>query len=205
MKPAGVAQPMASEVPAEAEPSLVERAKAGDPAALRTLVKVEGPKVAGLLIRILGPRADLEDLVQVVFLELCRALPGFRGESSLSTFVGGITVRVARRTLRRTAWQRRRGEWPEIDPPSEAPGADAQYEARVQLRRLHVYLAEVPERKRIAFLLWAVDGRTAEEVAAMTRCTLATARKRIYDVRKQLRERARHDPALQEWVAEETP
>jgi RNA polymerase sigma-70 factor (ECF subfamily) len=205
MKPARTAQVMPSELLVETNSSLVARAQAGDPAALKALVRAEGPKVAGLLVRILGPRQDLEDLVQTVFLELCRALPGFRGESSLSTFVGGITVRVARRARRPSAWQRRCTEWPAEEPRSEDPDAEAQLRARRQLRRLHLLLEDIPEKKRIAFLLWAVDGRTAEEVAEMTRCTLSTARKRIYDVRGQLRRRAQEDPELRHWVIDETP
>ena len=47
-----------------------------------------------------GPRQDLEDLVQTTFLETLRALPGFRRESSLSTFISGIAARVVMRARR---------------------------------------------------------------------------------------------------------
>ncbi|MBI2376179.1 MAG: sigma-70 family RNA polymerase sigma factor [Deltaproteobacteria bacterium] len=179
------------------------RLRTGDPAALRELVRQEGPKVAGLLVRILGPRQDLEDLVQNVFLEVCRALPRFRGDSSASSFVGGITVRIARRAMKGSAWTRRRGAWPKLEPASLESGADARLDARTQLDRLHAWLLEVPPRKRIAFLLWAVEGMSAEEVAKATESTLFTTRKRIYDVRRDLREHARTDPGLRSWVRDE--
>jgi RNA polymerase sigma-70 factor, ECF subfamily len=185
------------------EEALARAAKAGDPAALSELVRRESPRVAGLLVRLLGPRRDLEDLVQVVFLEVCRALPRFRGQSKLSTFVGGITVRVARRALRGSAWQRRRGEWPEVDPAAPGSSQESLIEAKEQLRKIHAMLEDVPPRKRVAFLLWAVEGHSAEEVAELMKCTLFTARKRIYDVRRQLRDRALADPALKGLVAEE--
>jgi RNA polymerase sigma-70 factor (ECF subfamily) len=196
---------MSQDAPTPARPSLVARAKAGDPAALAELVRTESPKVAGLLVRLLGPRQDLEDLVQIVFLELCRALPGFRGDSSISTFIGGIAVQVARRAMRPTAWQRRRAEWPKAEPASLESNPDDQVSIRDQIRRLHELLEEVPPKKRVAFLLWAVDGRTADEVATLTKCSLPTARKRIYDVRRQLRDRAQGDPLLAHWVGEEVP
>src|SRR6185436_12549426 len=71
--------------------ALVMRARAGDASALESVVRQQLPRVERLLRRLLGHRADMDDLVQTVFLEMCRALPGFRGDSSFSTFVGGIT------------------------------------------------------------------------------------------------------------------
>ena len=63
---------------------------------LDALLRAELPRVERLLVRILGPRQDLDDLVQTVFFEVLRAWPKFRGDSSASTFVGGIAVRVGR-------------------------------------------------------------------------------------------------------------
>ncbi|MBI4814894.1 MAG: sigma-70 family RNA polymerase sigma factor [Deltaproteobacteria bacterium] len=183
--------------------TLSKGVRSADPEALRSLVRKEAPKVAGLLVRLLGPRQDLEDLVQTVFLEVCRALPRFRGDSAASTFVGGITVQVARRAMKGTAWTRRRGTLPEVEPPSTEPGADRVLDARAQLTRLQAFLADVPPKKRVAFLLWAVEGHSAEEVAQLTESSLATARKRIYDVRRDLRDRARADPMLEVWVRDE--
>src|SRR5688500_13983773 len=78
----------------------VARAREGDARALDWLVRSQWDRVERLLRRILGPRQDLEDLVQNTFLETLRALPSYRGESALSTFVAGIAVRVARRAMR---------------------------------------------------------------------------------------------------------
>src|SRR5262245_18945940 len=80
------------------------RLRAGDPAALDRLARDEAPRVARLLTSMLGPRADLEDLTQAVFLEACRSMPRFRGDGSITSFVLGIAVRVARRTMRPSAW-----------------------------------------------------------------------------------------------------
>lgn len=175
-----------TEVPSD-EASLVERAQAGDPQALRVLCERELPRVERLLGRILGPRRDFEDLVQNVFLELCRALPGYRGDSRLSTFVGGITVRVARRALRPSAYDRRRGPMPLELVDAEA-GPEAEAIARQRLRRLHAALDRLDPKKRIAFALWALDGRTPAEIAELTGAKVPTVRSRIYHARHALME-----------------
>lgn len=180
-----------------ADVSVDDAARRGDPDALEAIAVRELPKVERLLIRLLGPRADLEDLVQTVFLEACRALPGFRGESTLSTFIGGITVRVARRAMRPQAWWRRRGAMPEdvLDPRG---GPDDSSHQAEQLRRARQALEKISAKKRIAFLLWALDGMSFEEVAKITGASLSATRSRIFHAQRELRKRAAHDPYLAE-------
>jgi RNA polymerase sigma-70 factor (ECF subfamily) len=136
----------------------------------------------------------MEDLVQTVFLETCRALPGFRGESSVSTFVGGITVRVARRAMRPTAWFTRRAyvevEAVERDDPEQA-SARAE-----QLGRLHSALQKVAPKKRVAFLLWALEGLDVEQIAELTGASASATKSRIFYAQKELRQLAARDPAL---------
>src|SRR5262245_36670275 len=81
-------------VSAEAD-DWIARLRAGDPIALDQLARSEAPRVARLLVSMLGPRNDLEDLVQTVFLETCRALPSYRGDGSITSYIFGIAVRVA--------------------------------------------------------------------------------------------------------------
>ncbi|MCB9597787.1 MAG: sigma-70 family RNA polymerase sigma factor [Sandaracinaceae bacterium] len=179
------------------ERDLVARAQSGDAKALRAICEAQLPRVERLLGRILGPRRDFEDLVQNVFLELCKALPGFQGNSKLSTFVGGITVRVARRALRPTAYDRRRGPMPhEVAVADDGPERSAI--ATERLRRLHAALDRVGSKKRIAFALWALDGMSPAEIAELTGAKLHTVRSRIYHARQELMA----DPAVRELMGE---
>jgi RNA polymerase sigma factor (sigma-70 family) len=61
--------------------------------------------VFGTLIRLTGAREHVDDLAQEVFLRLYRALPAFRGESLLSTYLYRIIANVAQ-----DEWKRRRRE-----------------------------------------------------------------------------------------------
>ena len=176
-------------------PQALDRARAGEPRDLAAIARQQLPRVERLLRRLLGPRGDMEDLVQNVFLEMCRALPNFRGDSTLSTFVGGITVRVARRAMRPTAWSRLRSPMPE-----EAPaGPDRPHDNAVageQLRRLDAALARISVDKRIAFVLWAVEGRDVETISKMVGASIPATRSRIHYGQKELKAIAESDPYL---------
>ncbi len=182
------------------EAEIVARAKAGDGHALGVIAERELPRVERLLARILGPRNDLEDLVQNVFVELCRALPSFRGDSRLSTFVGGITVRVARRALRPSAWVRRRGPMPEVASADEKSGPEREAIARDRMRRVHRALDAIKPKKRIALTLYAFEGMSPAEIAELTGAKEHTVRSRIWHARKELIAAARRDPVLREIV-----
>ena len=183
--------------PRASERALVARAKKGDPSALESIARAELPRVERMLVRLLGPRQDLEDLVQTVFVELCKSIPGFRGDSKLSTFVGGITVRVARRAMRPPAWFRKRGPMPE-DPPSPTAGPERVMIAETQIARVRDALDKISSPKRVAFLLWALDGMTVADIAQTTGASVAATRSRIYYAQKELRRKASKDPYLKE-------
>lgn len=178
------------------EPSLAAL-RAGEASALEALARRELPRVERLLRRLLGYRSDLEDLVQTVFLEACRALPSFRGDSSLSTFVGGITVKVARRAMRPSAYTRRRGPMPE-DPGTTESSTEAGAVARAQLARLDEALAKLTADKREAFVLWAIEGADVPVIAKATGASVSATRSRIYYAQKELKTFAARDPYLRE-------
>lgn len=175
--------------------SLLARAMRADPVALNTLVRQEIPRVERLLVRMLGPRADLADLVQTVFLELCRALPTFRGESSFSTFVGGITVCVAKRAMRPSLWFSRRLPMPDA-AQDNGPNPERSAELSERVRRSQRVLEKLSPDKRIAFALWAFEGMDMQAIATLTGASLSATRSRVFYAQKELRRHAASDPYL---------
>jgi RNA polymerase sigma-70 factor (ECF subfamily) len=183
-------------------PSLVARAQAGDAAALEQLAREELPKVERLLGRLLGPRKDLEDLVQIVFVELMRSLQRFRGDSQFSTFVGGITVQVARRAMRRSAWDRRKMPMPDVEPPALDASVETVVHQRAQLVALRSALEALSEDHRVALLLWALEGLEPAAIAELTGASVSATRSRIWWAQKHLKRHAATDPLLAELVEE---
>jgi RNA polymerase sigma-70 factor, ECF subfamily len=162
--------------------------------------KLERQRIERMLRKHLGARQDLDDLVQTVYVELLKSLPHFRGESSLSTFIGGITLMVIRRARRGTAWDTRR-ETLEVETEAASPSPEHTAIARQQLGRLEHALNRIAGPKRDAFLMWSLGGMSPQEIADHTDASLAATRSRIFHARRELSTRAKKDEALRELVA----
>ena len=80
---------------------LVDRSKKGDLDAFEELVRRYEGKVYGMAYRFMGNHADAGDLAQEGFIRLYQALPGFRGDSSFSTWMYRIVANACRDELRR--------------------------------------------------------------------------------------------------------
>src|SRR5258707_4264859 len=74
-----------SDNPTDAE--LVEACKRGNLRAFERLYELHAPRMKSLAFHLVGSRADAEDTVQEAFLKVYRAVRGFEGHSSLSTWI----------------------------------------------------------------------------------------------------------------------
>lgn len=188
-----------SALPAEIA-RLVDGARRGEPSAFRELFRLHLQRVHRIVNRMVGPTAEIEDLVQTVFVEAFRSLPNFRGESLFSTWLGRIAVRVTMRARRRPRLATVPLEPIEPLLPDGATPDDAAA-AREGLARLDALLAQLKPKKRIAFVLHALEGYSLEETAAMIGASVAATKVRVHDARRELERRARKDA----WFAERLP
>lgn len=184
--------------------ALVSRAQKGDRDALGELFVRHSPTVRRLLASVIGPTDELDDLVQEVFIQVYRSLPGFRGDALFSTWLHQVTVYAAYNYLRRP-----RRRWVPTDPERVAaisgPSEDSPHTrlyGRETLRRLHVILDSIKPKKRIAFILFAVNGHSVGEVAEMVGAPVPTVKSRIWFARRELRKKARRDPYLSQLLDE---
>ncbi len=139
-------------------------------------------------IRALGaPPADHDDLAQEVFVVVHRRLGDFDGRN-----MGGWLYRITAnqvRDHRRLRWIRSvfRRSVP-ISDELEATGPTPLMAAETREKRmlLDALLGELSEPLRATFVLFEVDGYTAEEIAAFQRSPVNTVRARIHRARKKL-------------------
>jgi RNA polymerase sigma-70 factor, ECF subfamily len=183
------------------EDDLVQRCKAGEPAALRKLFESERTRVHGLLFRVVGSNLNMDDLLQDTFLEVFRSLPGFRGESALRTWIDRCAVRVAYAHFRRKS----HSTWvePLHDVASGAPSPEERAVRREAVRRLYAELERLEPKQRLAFTLTAIEGRTSYEVAQLMDSSVTAAKLRAWRARRALESRARKDPLLAEFLADD--
>jgi RNA polymerase sigma-70 factor (ECF subfamily) len=171
----------------------------GDRAAQEAVFRRHAPALQRLLTRLVGHRADVEDLLQETFIQAITSFPRFRGEAAVGTWLHRIAVRVAYRHLRR---RKRRQTVPlelvgDLRQTAEAR-PDEIAERREHLERLRHHLDALSAKKRIAFVLHVVEDLTLKEVAALMGATRAATKSRVFWARRELLARVRRDQSLRE-------
>lgn len=180
---------------------LARRAASGDREAQRELFLAQRRSVHHALYRILGHNRELEDLVQDAFFAIFRALPSYRGDSTLSRWCQTIAMRVAFLAI-----SRRKPQSVELSLVEDIldDGVDArrQLQVREATRRLYATLDRIDPKQRIAFALTVIDGRSLAEVAALTDSTVFAVKTRVWRARKDLMKRAAKDEVLASYLVE---
>ncbi|MFO0751627.1 MAG: RNA polymerase sigma factor [Myxococcota bacterium] len=138
---------------------------------------------------VLGPSDELEDVLQLVFIEVHRALPRFEGRSRLSTWLYRIAVNVAIQHLRR---QRRR-RWlvlgaPAAEEARATPIVDGRerVEDRQVLRLVQEAVGQLSEKKRVVWQLHELQGLEPQEIADILDVPMNTVRSRLLAARREL-------------------
>jgi RNA polymerase sigma-70 factor, ECF subfamily len=147
-------------------------------------------RVFRLCFSMLHQRAWAEDVSQDVFLRIWRALPGFAGQSSLSTWIYAISRNACLSELRKKRPQVSiddddEGYRPEI---AALAVADADDSATVSVSQM---LDQLPERYRQAVTLFYMEDKSYEQTAASLGMPLGTVKALLHRARKRLIELAK--------------
>lgn len=172
----------------------LRRCAAGDPVACRELVD-QYARVAGtIILRTIGRRDLVEDLLQETFLRVFRALPEFEGRARLSTWICTIAQRVAVDELRRR--QRSPVLVPDVDAPDAADPADVERDADRDAtdELVRTALAKLPEKYRLPLVYAAIDGLDYDTIATMLAIPVGTVKTNVHRGKQLLRERLEGSP-----------
>jgi RNA polymerase sigma-70 factor (ECF subfamily) len=172
----------------------------GDPAdagrrqAFLELLEAHGPALLRLSAAYTDSAADREDLFQDICLALWRALPRFRGECSLRTFVYRVGHNRGLTFRSRSRWREQHLDWafagvPEV-PSGERP-ADEVVDARDRLAALLAAVRGLPPLQREVMVL-RLEGLETPEIAAVLGITENNTAVRLSRARAALRERLPH-------------
>jgi RNA polymerase sigma-70 factor (ECF subfamily) len=134
-----------------------------------------------------GPAADQDDLIQDVFVVVYRRLADFDGRN-LPGWLYRITAHQVR-DYRRLVWIKyifRRSVALSVEVPSGKPTPVMTLETRERQRNLERLLSKLSDPLRAAFVLFEIEGYTADEIAAMQMVPTNTVRARIHRARKKM-------------------
>ena len=149
------------------------------------------PRVLRYLGRFVG-QAEAEDLTQSVMLKVSEALPDFRGDSSVSTWIYRIATNVALDSMRRKTAQ------PPSEPESESEETDVPRGAQLPSAEetvireemnacIREFIERLPDSYWTVMVLSDLEGFKNDEIAAILGVSLDTVKIRLHRARERLR------------------
>ncbi|TPV94983.1 MAG: sigma-70 family RNA polymerase sigma factor [Myxococcales bacterium FL481] len=112
-----------------------------------------------------GDRAWAEDVVQDVFVSLCRAIEGLENNEDLGGWLYRTTCNRCVSRLRRRALERSPAiRWLIGQKQAEAPSVESTVAGRQDLRRVSAMLDKLPAKQKVAFCMFHLDGKKVEEI-----------------------------------------
>lgn len=177
---------------------LIEGCVAGDRRAQLEIFRKYREVVLNLVYRLLGTGHDVDDVTQQVFIRLFESLNGFKGLSSLDTWVYRVTSRVCTDQLR-YKYRKRKIEMisdgEEITATARAPesyGPAHEYEKKQLHATVSQALDKLNSEKRLVVVMFEIEGRSLEEIAATIGRPVGTVKSRLFHARKELKKHLRN-------------
>jgi RNA polymerase sigma-70 factor (ECF subfamily) len=165
------------------ERHIAEGCRMGRPEAFRELVEQTEGKVRRLLGRLQGPRQDLDDQIQEVYLRAWRGLAGFRGDSRLTTWLFRIAVNVARN------WRRDEKTTVTLSDKVTRPLAVSAAVPDDSLLALYEQaLSRLSSEVRATFVLHETEDLSYQAIAELLACPVGTVMSRLHRARTKILE-----------------
>lgn len=164
---------------------LITGCKHKNPARQRELFGLFAPRMMTVARRYAATRAEAEDVLQEAFVKIFRSFDQFEGsKGALEAWIRRIVVNTAI-----GHWRRRHRHFPasrEEYLPDQPAAAEA--DTAMDAEELLQLIATLPPGFRIVFNLYAIEGYSHTEIAALLGITESTSRSQLARARKQLQE-----------------
>jgi len=180
---------------AVSEGELIRRAKARDEQAVRAILQANNRRLFRIARGILRNDAEAEDVVQETYVRALTHLEGFRGESSLSTWLSRIAMNEAIGRLRGKRLSLDLDSLPEDRGEAEIipfPAASSDPERSMAQRQIQEVVEraidQLPEPFRLVFITRVMEEMTVEETAELLSIKPETVKTRLHRARALLRQ-----------------
>ena len=192
----------------ESDENLMTRVKNGDALAFSILMDRYKQAVVNLVVYTVGDNIDSEDIAQQVFIRVYRNAATYEVRSKFTTWLFTITKNLALNEIRR----RKRHPTDSLDvveqeedytktkqypDPKTVPPDDSMMNDEMQ-KCLKAALEALPERQRLALLMFQEQGLSYEEISEVLEISLASTKSLIFRARDALKK------TLKEYLSSES-
>ena len=164
---------------------ILRRAQLGDHSAFAEIYHAHAPRLYATCLRLAGEQAAANEVLQDTFVRAWDALPGYRGESALATWLHRIAVNTALGHLRQDARRMQRVQPVETVESAGAAARDAHVAERLDLERA---IARLSPDARSVFVLRAIEGYSYAEISTFTGSSEVALRAQFARARRTLAE-----------------
>jgi len=176
------------------EQEWIAQAKQGSQTAFYQLYQLHHRRIYALCWRMLADKDSAEDVCQEVFVVLWQKINNFREESKFSTWLHSVASNVVLGHLRKQKnWLQRVFSIEDQGENTQALERTVPLEDSSGLDDLDKHIAKLPERARLVFVLFAVEGYRHEEIANMLNMAVGSSKSQYH----------RAKSLLQKWLSEE--
>jgi len=184
----------------ELERTLLRRLRDRDERAFRELIEGHRDRVYNITYRMLGNRAEAEDVAQEVFITVFKTIDQFREESKFSTWLYRVTVNHCKNRIKYLA-RRHDRDRDELDENSQAangaiagspprtPQPDRALEGAQMEEVLQKAIRDLDDDHRIVVVLRDVEDMSIEEICEITGLPDGTVKSRLHRARLALRKK----------------
>ena len=187
--------------PPEADAVLIKAFQEGDKAAFDGLVLRHKDELFNLIYWFLGDYEEANDCAQDVFIKVYKGLKGFRFESAFATWLFRVAVNTCKNRFTSSAYRWRKKSVPlenskgsEDGNPSLAikngsPSPLHELERKERSRLIHDAIRALPDQQNTVIVLRDIQGRSYQEIAAITGLNLGTVKSRLARGRLELKKK----------------
>lgn len=183
------------------EQRFLARLQARDEHAFNELVELHGPRVFRLVFRMLGRRAEAEDMTQEVFIQVFKAVSQFRGDCKLGTWIFRVAVNTCKNrskylSRRHDGAQDAFDDLSDHEPLNQAKGVttgdvcrpDQMVEGREVEHIVRLAIAELEPDFREALVLRDIENLSYDEITEILGLAEGTVKSRIHRARALLKD-----------------
>jgi RNA polymerase sigma-70 factor (ECF subfamily) len=168
---------------------LIKKAKKGSHGAFNILMNKYYPRVYASIFSFIKSKDDSEDLSQQTFIKVWQQLDTFRGDSAFFTWVYRIAINLAKNFVTSSGFKKQKINTSIQEAEIDISSFDDIESAVIHnesLEEISFFIDSLPESLKTAFVLRESEGKSYEDIAAITETPIGTVRSRIFRARESI-------------------